>query len=58
MPGTWKLRWYVELEWEIFGLGVYYERIRDTVLKGIHFQFGPIQFGAMKEFLLDLDREV
>ena len=57
MPGTWKITWYIELEWDIFGLGVYYERVGRTELKGLHFQLGPIQFGVFKTFMLDLDRE-
>ena len=58
MPGTWKLRWYWEYDREIYGFGWYYEVVKDTVLKGFHIQLGSIQFGVMKEFMLDLDREV
>ncbi len=57
VPGTWKITWYLEVVWEIFGLGIYFEHIRSTELRGAHFQFGPVQFGVYKEFVLDLDRE-
>ena len=43
---------------ETFGLGIYYDWISATAQKGIHGIIGPVEFGAHKEFILDLDREV
>ena len=58
VPGTWEIIWYIESTWDIIGFGIYYEGIKDTELRGLHFQLGPSQFGVQKTFMLDLDREV
>ena len=57
MPGTWEIIWYIESSWDVIGFGIYYEGIKGTELRGIHFQIGPVQFGVHKTFMLDLDRE-